>query len=186
MTSAIEGIDESGIKNLMLKVLAWRVGDIQDLPQQLMEQFSVSQFDSLQILEVFCPVLDCIINENPQSANEVLRAAKGTISEKTKELISNVAFSIKEKCRDFCKDHSPSLSRVLYHDWNTSMQVATESLGRIARPIASITMRVQPAATGTCILPPLKSVTMDLSKDMVDALASGFDRLQNQLVKIVQ
>ena len=186
MTSLIEGLDEAAAKNLMLKVLAWRVGDIQDLPQQIMEQFSVNQFDSLQILEFFCPILDCIINQNPQSEKDVLNSIKGTTSDKAKELISNVGFSIKNKCCDFCKDHSPSLSRALYHDWNTSMQVATESLGRIARPIASITMRVQPAANGTCILPPLKSVTMELSKDMIDALASGFDRLQNQLVKIVQ
>ena len=186
MASAIEGLDEAALKKLILQVLAWRLGDIPDLTQQLMEQFSVSQFDALQILELLCPILDCVINNDPQSPKDVFQSAKGNISKETKELIANVGFSIKKRCIDFCTDHSPSLSRVLYHDWNTSMQVATESLGRIARPIASITMRIQPAASGTCILPPLKSVTMDLSKDMIDALASGFDRLQNQLVKIVQ
>ena len=185
MASYIEGLEEGALRNIMLKVLAWRLGDIQDLPQQLVESFSISQFEALQVLELLCPVLDCVINEDPQSKEAVLSKIKN-LKEATKEKLANVSFSIKEKCKDFCKDHSPSISRVLYHDWNTSMQVATESLGRIARPIASITMRVQPAASGSCILPPLKSVSMDLSKDMVDALASGFDRLQNQLVKIVQ
>ena len=184
--SCIEGLDEAAIKNLLLKVLAWRVGDLQELAQQLTETFSISQFEALQVLEILCPILDCIINENVTSAEQVKLSAKGNINENTKEMLAKVGFANKEKCRDFVKDHAPSLSRVLYHDWNTSMQVATESLGRIARPIASITMRIQPASSGSCILPPLKSVTMDLSKDMVDALASGFDRLQNQLVKIVQ
>jgi hypothetical protein len=184
--SCIEGLDEAAIKNLLLKVLAWRAGDLQELVQQLTETFSISQFEALQVLELLCPVLDCVINENVTSAEQVKISVKGNVSEKTKEMLANVGFDNKDKCIEFVKNHSPSLSRVLYHDWSTSMQVATESLGRIARPIASITMRIQPAASGSCILPPLKSVTMDLSKDMVDALASGFDRLQNQLVKIVQ
>lgn len=183
--SGIESFDDNALKNLILKVLAWRVGDVQDLPTTLSESLSATQSETLHILEILCPVLDKIINDKPESEKDIIPVIK-ELSDETKQKIAKIAFGLKDKCISFCSEHSPSLSRVLYHDWNTSMQVATESLGRIARPIANITMRIQPAATGNCILPPLKSISMDLSKDMVDALASGFDRLQNQLVKIVQ
>jgi hypothetical protein len=89
------------------------------------------------------------------------------------------------KVRHFCVEHTLSLSRVLYHDWRLTTHVATESLGRIARPVASITLRVQPSARDNQLLP-LESVTMELGKDTIDALSSGFDRLQTQLTKIVQ
>lgn len=183
--TAIESFDENALKNLILRVLAWRVGDVQDLPAQLTESLSITTSETLHVLELICPVLDKIINEEPKSEEEIIPVIKELNSETTKKL-ATISLSIRDKCISFCSEHSPSLSKVLYHDWNTSMQVATESLGRIARPIASITMRIQPASSGKCLLPPLQSLSMDLSKDMVDALASGFDRLQNQLVKIVQ
>jgi hypothetical protein len=75
---------------------------------------------------------------------------------------------------------------VLYHDWKLETQIATESLGRFARPVASITLRIQPSSRGTLLLPPLETVSMELAKDMIDALSSGFDRLQTQLGKIVK
>jgi len=186
MTQYIKGLPENEIKYIFLRTLAWRLGDLADFPNKLMETFSVTQSESYVLLELLCPVLDIVINENPKSAEEIYKLINDQIDEATRMNLANAAFNSIEKCISFCKEHTPSLSRVLYHDWTTNIQIATESLGRIARPVASITMRIQPAASGKNILPPVKSVTMDLTKDMIDALASGFDRLQNQLVRIVQ
>jgi hypothetical protein len=47
-------------------------------------------------------------------------------------------------------------------------------------------LRIQPSARGDALLPLLESITMELGKDMIDALSSGFDRLQAQLTNIVR
>ena len=186
MSNPLDGLPENSISSILLKTLAWRLGDLPDLSNKLMDAFSITQLKSYELLETLCLVLDILINENPNDIEVLIKSIQSDISNDTKKSISEAALKNKEKCLNFCLEHLPSLSRVLYHDWKTSVQVATESLGRIARPIASITMRIQPASEGKYLLPPLKSITMELTKDMIDALNSGFDRLQTQLVKIVQ
>lgn len=186
MASILEQIDEGQIRALLLRVLAWRVGDLDDLPAKLAESYSISASQSLELLEGLCQPLDIAVSTKSESAAEILKAFKWNLSEATKEKIAKTTFELREKCVTFLLEHSPSLSRVLYHDWKIETQIATESLGRIARPVASITLRIQPAAKGSELLPPLESVSMELAKDMVDALSSGFDRLQIQLSKIVQ
>lgn len=186
MSATIEALEESQIKSILLRVLAWRVGDLPDLPKKLTETYSISMAEALTVCEILCPALDVLINNNCESADFIAKDLKIAVSEECKGNISRAAFGIKDKCTTFCLEHTPSLSRVLYHDWKLETQIATESLGRIARPVASIVLRIQPASKGTLLIPPLESVSMELSKDMIDALSSGFDRLQTQLNKIVQ
>lgn len=186
MASLLEAIEEAQVRALLLRVLAWRVGDLDDLPKKICETYSVSESDALELLERLCLPLDVAIALRPESVDQLLQGLKMSASEEVKRKLASATFEIREKAISFVLEHAPSLSRVLYHDWKIETQIATESLGRIARPVASITLRVQPAAKGSDLLPPLESVSMELAKDMVDALSSGFDRLQTQLSKIVQ
>jgi hypothetical protein len=186
MSSFLARFDESQIKNLLLRVLSWRLGDTPDLPTKLSQSISSDHSQTLQLLELLCPALDIAVNQNPCSAEEILENLKNTLDEDANRKIAKAAFESKENCITFCKDHAPSLSRALYHDWKLETQIATESLGRIARPVASITLRIQPSSKDALLLPPLESVSMELAKDMVDALSSGFDRLQTQLSRIVK
>jgi hypothetical protein len=186
MATTLEAIDEGQLRGLLLRVLAWRVGDLPDLPAKLSETYSIEQVDAFSLLELLCPFLDYAIYANPSSSTEVFTNVKSQLTESTRQKLANTVFENRAKCLTFTLGHTPSLSRVLYHDWRLETQVATESLGRIARPVASITLRIQPSARGDKLLPPLESITMELGKDMIDALSSGFDRLQTQLTKIVQ
>jgi len=186
MTGVIDRLDEAQVKALLLRVLAWRLGDLPDLPKKLTEAYSIETSEALAVLELFCHPLDFTIRWNPASAAGIADSLKIEASDDCKGKLARATFEIKDKCIAFCLEHAPSLSRVLYHDWHLQTQVATESLGRIGRPVASITLRVQPAAKGAALLPPLESVSMELAKDMVDALSAGFDRLQTQLGRIVQ
>ena len=186
MASLLESIDEAQVRALLLRVLAWRVGDLDDLPKKLSETYSVSESQALELLECLCLPLDVAVSRKPESAEKLCEALHLNASEAVKAKLARATFEIREKCVSFVLEHTPSLSRVLYHDWKIETQIATESLGRIARPVASITLRIQPAAKGSELLPPLESVSMELAKDMVDALSAGFDRLQTQLSKIVQ
>jgi hypothetical protein len=186
MAATLEAIDEGQLRGLLLRVLAWRVGDLPDLPAKLAQTFSIEQPESLALLELLCPFLDYAIRQDPASGDAIFAAVRSRLSDATRRKIACTAFDARARCVNFCLEHAPSLSRVLYHDWRLETQVATESLGRIARPVASITLRIQPSARGDAILPPLESITMELGKDMIDALSSGFDRLQTQLTKIVQ
>lgn len=186
MASLLDNIDEAQAKGLLLRVLAWRVGDMPDLPKTVSDTYSIPLADALVVLEKLCPAIDFVIQHKPESDDAVISGLRLSDSDETGKKIARAAFLVKDKGFAFCLEHTPSLSRVLYHDWHLETQVATETLGRIARPVASITLRVQPAAKGNMILPPLESVSMELVKDMVDALSSGFDRLQMQLTRIVQ
>ena len=182
----LKSLDGKQIKDLLLQTLSWRVGDMPDLPSKLSQAFSLKQSEVFQLIELICPALDYTINNNPHTSDEIYQNYKIQIDGKTKQILADTAFANRENCLDFCKKHAPSLSRVVYHDWTIETQIATESLGRIARPIASITLRIQPESSGKQLLPPLQSVSMKLAKDMIDALSSGFDRLQNQLSKIIK
>ncbi|KAH0786523.1 COMM domain-containing protein 9 [Histomonas meleagridis] len=182
----LKSLDGKQMKDLLLQTLAWRVGDMPDLPAKLSQTYSLKQYEAYQLIELICPALDYTINNNPQTSDEIFKDYKIQIDGKTKQILADTAFENKEKFISFCEKHVPSLSRVVYHDWTIETQIATESLGRIARPIASITLRIQPESEGKQLLPPLRSVSMKLAKDMIDALSSGFDRLQNQLSKIIK
>ena len=184
--SVLEGLDEVKIRKLLLQAISWRVGDMPALVSELVKNFSISEYEAIQLFETICPVIDYTINKNPESVDDIIKNVRINVPDSVLQTLANGAFSSKDKCISFCLDHAPSLSRVLYHDYTLQTQIATETLGRIARPIASITLRIQPAANGNMLLPPLKSVSMDLAKDVIDALNAGFDRLQNQLNKIVQ
>ena len=185
MTSTLESLNDAQLKKLILQVLSWRVGDMPTLVTELANGFSISPRDSISLLELICPVLDYTINKNPSSESEISDNVSIRVSDDIKQKIVSSAFASKDKCINFCREHSPSLSRVLYHDYTIETHIATESLGRIARPVALITLRVQPSARLNMILPPLESVSMEVGKDVIDALNSGFDRLQNQLSKLV-
>jgi hypothetical protein len=130
--------------------------------------------------------LDDAVYANHSSSADIFKNVKSQLNEAIREKLANTVFETRAKCINFILEQTPSLSRVLYHDWRLETQIATESLGRIARPVDSITLRIQPSARGDKLLPPLESITMELGKDMIDALSSGFDRLQTQLTKIVQ
>jgi hypothetical protein len=184
--ATLEAIDEDQLRGLLLRVLAWRVGDLPDLPVKLAENYSIEQSESLALLELLCPFLDYAIYANPPSTGDIFTNVKSRLADATRQRLSNTIFETRAKCINFTLEHTPSLSSVLYHDWRLESQVATESLGRIARPVVSITLRIQPSARGEKLLPPLESIAMELGKDMIDALSSGFDRLQTQLTKIVQ
>jgi hypothetical protein len=186
MAATLEAIDDGQLRGLLLRVLAWRVGDLPDLPAKLAQTYAIEQPAALALLELLCPFLDCAIRQDPPSGDAIFAAVRSRLAEATRRKIASTAFDARARCVNFCLEHAPSLSRVLYHDWRLETQVATESLGRNARPGASITLRIQPSARGDAILPPLESITMELGKDMIDALSSGFDRLQTQLTKIVQ
>lgn len=186
MESNLEELDESQIASLIDKTLRWRLGDEPNLPLQVVTAFTLTPSVSLKLLEFLCSVIDLTVNEKPESADYIFSQIKAVINDETKHFLANTAFEKRDAMFQFVSTHTPSLSRVLYHDWKIDTQLATESLGRISRPVATITLRIQPASNGSQMLPPLKSITLDLAKDMVDALNSGFDRLQNQLTKIVQ
>lgn len=186
MNSILGDLDGGQMKSLVLKALSWRLGDMPELAKKLAESYGAKQSDVYKLLELLCHALDITINQNPASAEDIQGKFRMQIDGEVKKLLAETLMLVKDKCIAFCKEHEPSLSRVLYHDWRVETYIATETLGRIARPIASITLRVQPAANGNLLLPPLQSVSMELAKDMVDALSSGFDRLQKQLSKIIQ
>ncbi|OHT13591.1 hypothetical protein TRFO_03357 [Tritrichomonas foetus] len=186
MSTILEGLNEAQTKTLLLQVLSWRVGDMPSLVADLAKNFSISESNSIAVLELVCPILDYTINKNPESADAIFQNVVIAVNDGVKRNLAENAFASKEKCISFTRDHAPSLSRVLYHDYTLETQIATESLGRIARPVATITLRIQPSSKLDMLLPPLESVSMELAKDVIDALNSGFDRLQNQLSKIVQ
>jgi hypothetical protein len=158
-----------------------------DFPAKLAQAYEIEPSEAFAVLELLCPFLDDAIYSSPTSPDDVVAHVKAPrLSEAARQRIARSAFESRSKCVTFCVEHTPSLSRVLCHDWRLTTHVPTESLGRIARPVASITLRVQPSARNDQLLPPLESITMELGKDMIDALSSGFDRLQTQLTKIVQ
>lgn len=185
MSSPLENLDEGEIKKILLQTLAWRIGDMPSLVSELAEKFSISQYDSIKLLESISPVLDYTINKNPNSSDDIVRNVKIDAPDEVLHHLAEGSFASKDKCINFCLQHPPSLSRVLYHDYTLETQIATETLARIARPVATITLRIQPSSREKMLLPPLESVSMELAKDVIDALNSGFDRLQNQLNKIV-
>lgn len=186
MSSILEKMDNEQIKTVILKVLSWRLGDMPDLAKKLSESYEVKQYDIYKLLELICHALDITINQDPKNEEDIVKNFRMSVNGKIKELLAKALIEIKDKCINFCKEHEPSLSRVVYHDWKVETHIATETLGRIARSVASITLRVQPASDGKLLLPPLQSVSMELAKDMIDALSSGFDRLQKQLSKIIK
>jgi hypothetical protein len=187
MAATLEAIEESQLRTVLLKVLAWRMGDMPDFPSKLAQTYEIEPSTALALMELLCPFLDYTIYSSPASSDGIVANVKAPkLSEAARHRIARSAFESRAKGVTFCVEHTPSLSRVLYHDWRLTTHVATESLGRIARPVASITLRVQPSARDDKLLPPLESITMELGKDMIDALSSGFDRLQTQLTKIVQ
>jgi hypothetical protein len=183
MTELLASLSADNLKKALLQCVSWRFGDSPELPGQLAETLSVPQNEALAFLELLCPPLDYIVDYPCSSAEDVYGHLSSDVSVDDRKKLAAAAFEARDKVHAFCVSHNPSLARVLYHDWRLDTHVATESLGRIARPVASITLRVQPPAHGALLLPPLKSITLELGKDMIGALSAGFDRLQLQLEK---
>lgn len=186
METFLGSLDEKKMKDLLLQVLEWRLGDQADLPAKLSTATQLEQANVYSLLETLCLPIDTAVNGKPKTSKEVEDTVPPTLSEKLRQKIGQIAFAEKDKYTNLCLTHAPSLSHVVYHDWKIETQIATESLGRFARPIALVTLRIQPSASGNQLLPPLTSVRIELAKEMIDALSAGFDKLQNQLVKIVK
>ena len=186
MEEYLTNLQDSHLQQLLLQVLAWRLGDKPDLPTKLAESTELNQALVYRLIESLCPPLEESINNLQSTVTSIEAVITTTFSNSLRTKIATILFSLKEKCTSYCSSHAPSLSRVVYHDWKIETQIATESLGRFTRPIALITLRIQPTASGKLLLPPLNSVRMELAKEMIDALSAGFDKLQNQLVRIIQ
>ena len=186
MEEYISNLQDSHIQQLLLQVLAWRLGDNADLPSKLLKSSGLNQASVYRLIETFCPPLDETVNNSQSSISTIEAVITPSLSKALRTKIATIVFSLKDKCVSFCSSHAPSLSRVVYHDWKIETQIATESLGRFTRPVALITLRVQPTASAKLLLPPLNSVRIELAKEMIDALSAGFDKLQNQLVRIIQ
>jgi hypothetical protein len=186
MAEALAALGEDQLKKLLLTVVSWRLGDVPGLPGTVSETLSLTIPQSTGFLEILCVALDQSVNPAKTTVQDVYNHLPGSLPAAERKKLSVVAFSLREDLRSLCLNHVPTLARVVYHDWRLDTHVATESLGRIARPVASVTLRVQPPASGKSLLPPLESITLELGKDMVDGLSSGFGRLQAQIAKVIK
>lgn len=186
--------DKENAKKIFDTILEWRLGGDIDIINDFSRKYKMQQKEVISNLEYFSSIMDIIVynyDNNIQNTvdnvkNYVKRKSCIEIDDKLSEIIISVAIDNVIHYFEKCMNHSPSPDRILYHDYTTKVQISTESIERISRPVCVITLRIQPKSYGNKLLPSLKNVSLELSRDMLDALASGFDRLQTQLVKIVQ
>jgi hypothetical protein len=163
------------------------VGDVRDLPGKVAQTYEIGLFDAFALLELLCLCLNYTIYREPGSPDDIAANVRvPNVSDAARTRIAGAVFAIRSKCLNLCLGTRRPCQRVLYHDWRLTTDVATDSLGRIARPVASTMLRIHTSARGDRLLPPLEIITIELGKHVIDALSSGFDRLQRQPTKIVQ
>ena len=71
--SVLEGLDEVKIRKLLLQAISWRVGDMPALVSELVKNFSLTEYEAIQLLETICPVIDYTINKNPESVDDIIK-----------------------------------------------------------------------------------------------------------------